>query len=92
MVSLRDFRTLDKLSDEAASRPIRRRSVEILDYKPADPRPETHLALEGTITILCLAIGQSADGEDPQRSKRRKPAQPKRSRSSYISNTRDASK
>jgi len=57
MVSLSDFRTLDKLSDEAASRPIRRRSVEILDYKPADPRPETHLALEGTITILASRSG-----------------------------------
>ncbi len=55
--ALRDFKTLDALSTEASNRPIRRRSLEVVDYKPTDPRPETHLALEGTITVLAAQPG-----------------------------------
>jgi hypothetical protein len=54
---MRDLRTLDLLAAEAANRPIRRRRLEILDYEPADPRPETHLALKGTITLLAARPG-----------------------------------
>ena len=46
------FYKLDALTNEASRRPIRRRELSVIDYKPVDPRPETHLALEGTITIL----------------------------------------
>jgi hypothetical protein len=55
--SLGDIRSLDKFYGEAASRPIRRRRLEVVDYQPADARPQTHLALEGTITILAARQG-----------------------------------
>jgi len=58
--NLRDFRILDLLATEAARRPIRRRQLEIMDYEPTDPRPETHLALEGTITLLVGRSGSRA--------------------------------
>jgi hypothetical protein len=54
---LRELRTLDSLAAEAANRPIRRRELEVVDYQPADPRPETHLALEGTVTLLAARSG-----------------------------------
>src|SRR5262245_37665329 len=54
---LGDIRSLDKFYGEAASRPIRRRTLEVIDYQPADARPQTHLALEGTITILAARKG-----------------------------------
>jgi hypothetical protein len=54
---LREFRTLDLIAAEAAKRPIRRRTVDVLPYEPTDTRPETHLALEGTITVLAARAG-----------------------------------
>lgn len=54
---LKELRTLDAFSAEAAKRPIRRRKLDVVDYHPADPRPETHLALEGTVTLLVARPG-----------------------------------
>lgn len=54
---LREFRNLDALAAEAANRPIRRRQLKVVDYYPSDPRPETHLALEGTVTLLAARAG-----------------------------------
>ena len=58
-----ELRTLDLLADEAAERPIRFRRLEVVDYLPADPRPETHLALEGTVTLLAARPGSGLMGE-----------------------------
>jgi len=54
---LRDLKTLDLIADEAARRPIRRRTLDVIPYHPTDPRPETHLALEGTVTVLAARSG-----------------------------------
>lgn len=54
---LRDLRTLDLITAEAANRPIRHRRLDVLPYEPEDPRPETHLALEGTLTVLAARAG-----------------------------------
>jgi hypothetical protein len=53
----RDIRSLDTFYDEVANRPIRQRTVEAIDYKPASKAPETHLGLEGTITLLAARKG-----------------------------------
>jgi hypothetical protein len=63
MPTLREFRTLDLLAEEAARRPIRRRLIEVVDYTPADPAPETHIALEGTVTILAARPGSQLMSE-----------------------------
>ena len=55
--SLRDFKTLDALNTEARRRPVRRRTIEIVEYQPTNRRPETHLALEGTVTLLAARHG-----------------------------------
>lgn len=51
------IRSLDTFYDEVANRPIRRRTLDAIDYRPASKAPETHLALEGTITILAARKG-----------------------------------
>lgn len=55
--ALHDLRIVDKLTNEASRRPIRRRTVEIVNYQPTNPQPDTHLALEGTVTLLAARHG-----------------------------------
>jgi hypothetical protein len=52
-----DIELLRPLALEAASRPIRHRKLEVIDYQPSSDRPEEHLALAGTITVLLAKPG-----------------------------------
>jgi hypothetical protein len=46
------LRSLDRMAVETSNRAVRARSLDVVDYTPRDARPETHLALEGTVTLL----------------------------------------
>jgi hypothetical protein len=55
--ALAEIRGLDAFYDEAANRPVRRRTVDVVDYQPSRQFPEFFLALEGTLTVLAARKG-----------------------------------
>jgi hypothetical protein len=57
------LRSLDRMADETANRPVRTRSLDVIDYKPRDSRPSTHLAFEGTVTLLAARPGSALMAE-----------------------------